>query len=130
MGYSQTDVIVFYVAMGIACTLVLFGWSAIAGISAFLIRARVKKVTAGLPDEQTREPAQAKWALYLMSALMWPAALGLGFWLSMKPNTARAGAVCLYLFLAYITFSVLVAVGLVAGVSIFATDWMMAVMDL
>lgn len=130
MGYSQTDVTVFYVAMIIACALVLFAWCVIAAISTFLIRMRTKRATAGLPDDQTHEPGQVRWALYIFAAMFWPAALGLGIWLSLKPTTAKAGAVCFYVLIAYITFSVLLAIGIVGGTAIYATDWMMMVMDL
>lgn len=91
---------------------------------ALLIRSRRDAMLARLPADTPEEPTGAvALAFYGLSLLFWPAGVALGLWFMSKPQSARAGAVCLWMVLAYLAFSVVVAIAIVTAAALLAPQW-------
>jgi hypothetical protein len=98
---------------------VLGGWLVVGGSLAVLVSRAAGRKLAELPPGRAEEPEGAvRYALYAVSLLFWPAALAIGAWFLSKPETARAGKICLYLALGYFTFSVVVACAIVTAIAL------------
>jgi len=122
---SSTDLIVLYVAVAIAAIFVLAAWLVVAVVSVWLIRRRRNALVRDFDGDPVAQPGSIRWLIYVISALFWPAGIGFGLWYIRTPETARAGEVCLWIFLAYMTCSVLLADAIVIGVSVWRPDWLM-----
>lgn len=121
------DPVILLFATIIADLIVGVGASIMLLAGGLLIRARRNTVLEKLPPGAVEEPAGATALLfYGLSLLFWPAGLALGLWFLSKPESARAGAICLWMVLAYVAFSVVAAIGVVTALAAFAPQWFAA----
>jgi hypothetical protein len=123
--YSQSDYMIHYIATTIALLLVSGGWLVVGGAAALGVRAVKRRQVAGLDPAETTEPGGLKYLLYAVSFLFWPAAAAIGAYLISKPRSAPAGAMCLYILLAYFTLSVVIAVVGMGVVAVVRPEWIM-----
>ena len=122
MSGSSPDLIVHFVAVGIANACVGIGWLVVLVLAVFGIRRWRDAVLArGTGEEE--QLGGLKWLAYVLAITFWPAAVVLGLLFLRKRATARAGAVCFYLLLAYISFCVVVAIALVTGAAVLYPEW-------
>jgi hypothetical protein len=118
MASSGQDLIVHFVAVGIADSCVFFGWLAMMTIGVFAVRHwRASVLARSLGDEEDNLGA-LRWVVYGCSLVFWPAALVMGLVFLRKPATARVGATCFYLLFAYVSFCVVLAIALVTTAAV------------
>jgi len=122
---SGNTLIVQYISVAIAVVFVTLAWLAVAGISVWLIRLRRNALSRGFDGDPVAEPGSIRWLIYAVSAMFWPAGIGFGLWFIRRPETIRTGEVCLWILLAYVTFSVFVADAIVIGIAVLRPDWLM-----
>ena len=115
---SAPDTTILLIATGIADFIVGFGCLGLCALLVWAIRRRVNTLLEGLAADAVEEPAPPiSYLIYMLALFFWPAGLGFGLYFLTKPETARAGGVCMYMLLIYVTFSVVLAIGIVtAGV--------------
>lgn len=105
--HRGTDAFEKLIAMGVADAIVLFGWVGIAAVVIHVVNGRVDRAQPG-----DAGPGDLAPLFYIVSLLFWPAALVSGLHFLGRPGGARAGRICLFLFLGHITFSVLIAIAI------------------
>jgi hypothetical protein len=120
---QPVDPVVLLVATFIADAIVGGGWLLALVPLVWLIRSRRGEVLARNPTAADEPAGAVRWLLYAVALLFWPAALALSLYFFTKPETVRAGAVCAYLLLAYLTFSVVAAIGIVTAAAALAPQW-------
>ena len=117
------DALILLVATVIADLIVLAGWLGLAAGGWVIATVRMNALLAQLPPGKPEEPEGAvRYAIYGVSLLFWPAALTFAIYFLTKPETARAGRMCVAMLLLYVTFSVLVAIAIVTGVAVAFPD--------
>ena len=123
MGPSGQDLVVHFVAVGIAGGWVLFGWLVMMAVGIFAVRRwRDGVVARGFADEEDNLGA-LRWVVYGCALVFWPAALVMGLVFLRKPATARVGATCFYLMFVYVTFCVIAAIALVTTAAVLWPEW-------
>lgn len=117
------DAIVLLVATALADLIVLVGWVGLAVGVWIVVTVRMKALLARLPEGKAEEPeGVVRYLLYAVSLVFWPAGVALALYFLTKPETARAGRVCVAMVLVYVTLSVLLAIGIVTAVAVAMPD--------
>jgi len=125
MQLLPLDPVALVIATVIADLIVAGGWVVMLVAAVVWLRKRQATLLAQLPPDAVEEPeGLIRWALYVVSFIFWPAALAIGAYFLGRPQTVRAGVVCSYLFLAYVSVSVVVAIAIVTVGAALAPRWL------
>ncbi len=103
--------LVMLVIMVIACTVVMLGWAVAAGLVAYFVQRRVRRLESEHPDPIPPPPDSAL-LFYALSVFFWPAAFVSGVHFLGQARTARQGRNCVIIGL--LDISVIVVLTCVA----------------
>jgi hypothetical protein len=109
----QDDALIVLLATLIADGIVGVGWLGLAAVVVVLLRARVRMLLAAEPDAPDEPEGAVRWLCFGGSLLFWPAGVILTILFLQKAATARAGQVCAWMLLAYVSASVVLAIAIV-----------------
>jgi hypothetical protein len=111
-------------AMGIACVIVLAGWTVMAVLLGVFMSRRVRKLEAAAPGPYPREDIALLY--YGISALFSPAALAFAIIFLREARTARQGRICGIIGLGHVSLIVLLTCVGMFLLALFAPGWLPA----
>jgi hypothetical protein len=107
-------------AMGVACLIVVLGWTAAVVLTIVFMRRRLRRLEAQGP----REDNELRFLFYAASVFFWPAALGCTIVFMREPKSARTGFVCGVLGLVHVSAIVLLTCAGMFALAIYRPHWL------